>query len=213
MDQRPLDDTSFASAVAELAARDPVLASSIGRNGAPPFWTRPAGFPTLVLLVLEQQVSLASGRATYARLDEATSIDPERIVAAADGVLRAAGLSRQKERYVRGLARSVVDGELRLDELAALDDDAARALLVAQVGVGPWTADCYLLAALRRPDVWPAGDRALQVAAAEVAELDEIPGAAALTGVAERWRPWRAVAARILWHDYLTRRGRVASPV
>jgi DNA-3-methyladenine glycosylase II len=213
MDQRPLDDASFVAAVAELAERDPVLASAVRRNGAPPFWTRPAGFPTLVLLVLEQQVSLASGRATYDRLDEATGIDPERVVAAADGVLRAAGLSRQKERYVRGLARAVVDGDLRLDEVAELDDAAARAALVAQVGVGPWTADCYLLAALRRPDVWPAADRALQVAAAEVAGLDEVPGAIALTEMAERWRPWRAVAARILWHDYLNRRNRVAAPV
>lgn len=208
MGPSPLDPAAFAAAVAELTGRDPDLAAVITDHGPPPFWTRPAGFATLVLLILEQQVSLESGRATFDRLQAATGADPAGILAAADGQLRGAGLSHQKERYVRALAGAVSSGRLDLDDVARRSDEEARAALVAEIGIGGWTADCYLLAALRRPDIWPTGDRALQVAAAEVMGLEEIPGPRRLTDLGERWRPWRAVAARLLWHAYLTRRGR-----
>ena len=203
-----LDATGFASAVDDLARLDRDLAAIVDRHGRPPFWVRPPGFATIVLLVLEQQVSLASARATYDRLDAAVGIGPESIAATPDGVMRRAGLSRQKERYVRELATAVLTNGLDLDGIGELPDDQARVALVAQLGIGTWTADAYLLAALRRPDIWPVGDRALQVAAAEVKGLDEIPGPVALTVLAEPWRPWRSVAARLLWHDYLCRRGR-----
>jgi DNA-3-methyladenine glycosylase II len=203
-----LDATGFASAVDDLARLDRDLAAIVDRHGRPPFWVRPPGFATMVLLVLEQQVSLASARATYDRLDAAVGIGPESIAATPDGVMRRAGLSRQKERYVRELATAVLTNRLDLDGIGELPDDQARVALVAQLGIGTWTADAYLLAALRRPDIWPVGDRALHVAAAEVKGLDEIPGPVALTELAEPWRPWRSVAARLLWHDYLCRRGR-----
>jgi DNA-3-methyladenine glycosylase II len=203
-----LDAASFDTAVARLARQDRDLAGIVEHHGPPPFWFRPPGFPTLILLVLEQQVSLASARATYDRLDVAVGVTPASIAATPDGIMRRAGLSRQKERYARLLAASVIDGSLDLDTIGRLPDDAAKAALVAQVGVGSWTADAYLLAALGRPDVWPVGDRALQVAAAEVKGLPGIPDAVELTELAEPWRPWRSVAARLLWHDYLSRRGR-----
>jgi DNA-3-methyladenine glycosylase II len=203
-----VDAAGFDAAVARLARLDADLAGIVERHGPPPFWFRPPGFPTLILLVLEQQVSLASARATYDRLDAAVGVTPASIAATPDGIMRRAGLSRQKERYVRLLAAAVIDGSLDLDGIERLPDDEAKAALVGQVGVGSWTADAYLLAALGRPDVWPVGDRALQVAAAEVKGLPEVPSAAALTELAEPWRPWRSVAARLLWHDYLSRRGR-----
>jgi DNA-3-methyladenine glycosylase II len=203
-----LDAAGFDTAVARLTRHDRDLAGIVERHGPPPFWYRPPGFPTLVLLVLEQQVSLASARATYDRLDAAVGVAPTSIAATPDGVMRQAGLSRQKERYVRLLAAAVTDGSLDLDAIGRLPDDEAKAALVAQVGVGSWTADAYLLAALGRADVWPVGDRALHVAAAEVKGLAAIPDATALTELAESWRPWRSVAARLLWHDYLSRRGR-----
>jgi DNA-3-methyladenine glycosylase II len=204
----PLDAIGFPRRIASLARADADLARVVSEYGVPPFWARPAGFATLVLLVLEQQVSLESGRATFDRLTAATGGTPERILAAADGELRRAGLSRQKERYVRELAASVTSGRLDIDGLAVRSDEEARSALLAQIGIGPWTADCYLLAALRRPDVWPVGDRALQVAVAEVKRLPAVPGAVELLDLGERWRPWRSVAARLLWHGYLSRRGR-----
>jgi DNA-3-methyladenine glycosylase II len=204
-----LDGASFDAAVDRLTAQDPDLGRIVIDHGPPPFWCRPPGFATLVLLVLEQQVSLASARATYDRLEQAVGITPASLVATPDGVMRTAGLSRQKERYVRLLADAVIMGDLDLGAVERLPDDEAKSALVSQIGIGPWTADAYLLAALGRPDVWPVGDRALKVAAAEVKRLPEVPGPIALTDLAEPWRPWRSVAARLLWHDYLSRRGRI----
>jgi DNA-3-methyladenine glycosylase II len=130
-----LDSKSFPRRVASLARDDADLARVVDEYGLPPFWARPAGFATLVLLVLEQQVSLESGRATFDRLVAATGGTPEGVLAAADGELRRAGLSRQKERYVRDLAASVTSGRLDINGLAAESDEDARAALLAQVGI------------------------------------------------------------------------------
>lgn len=203
-----LDLAGFDDAVKRLAEQDRDLRRIVDDHGHPPFWARPPGFATMVLLLLEQQVSLASARATFDRLERAVGLDPKEIVATPDGLMRRVGLSRQKERYVRELASAILTGAVDLDAIGRLPDDEAKVALVAQIGIGPWTADAYLLAALRRPDIWPVGDRALQVAAAEAKGLDEIPGPVTLTALAEPWRPWRSVAARLLWHDYLSRRGR-----
>lgn len=200
--------------VTELAQRDARLRDVVDAIGPPPPWERPPGFPTLVLFVLEQQVSLASARAAFRRLEEAIGeITPPSIAGASDSVLRDAGVSRQKNRYIRGLAAAVMDGSLDLHGLSGMPDDQAVAALTAITGIGPWTAEVYLLACLHRPDVWPAGDRALQVSAAEVLQLDEIPGPEALREIGEPWRPHRSAAARILWHAHLTRRGRGTAPV
>jgi DNA-3-methyladenine glycosylase II len=204
-----LDEAGFLDAVDRLCDGDPMLAAAVERHGTPDFWTRPPGFATLVLFVLEQQVSLASARAAYDRLVSRTGgVTPHSIMSSTDDELRADGFSRQKTRYVRLLAEDTLTGELDLDGLAGLPDDDARDRLLALTGIGPWTADVYLLSCLRRPDVWPVGDRALQVGTAELLALDDVPSSAELAAVGERWKPLRSAAARIVWHSYLTARGR-----
>jgi DNA-3-methyladenine glycosylase II len=196
-------------AVGELAARDPDLRGIVERFGKPPMWDRPPGFATLAHIVLEQQVSLASAQAAFDRLGAAVDVvTPKRFLELDDPTLLAIGFSRQKTRYVRNLAQAVASGALDLDRLTGLADEDVHLALVAQTGVGPWTASIYLLMALRRPDVWPATDIALAAAVAEVRRLERRPDADQMQALAEAWRPWRSVAARLFWHDYLSRRGR-----
>jgi DNA-3-methyladenine glycosylase II len=204
-----LDETSFASAAAELCDADPDLAEIVARHGLPCFWQREPGFPTLVILILEQQVSLASAKAAYDRLAARLgSVTPSGVLASRDEELRADGFSRQKARYVRALSTALGDGSLDLDEVASVEDEAARTALVALPGIGAWTAECYLLSALRRPDVWPTGDIALQEGARRARRLDTRPSALELETIGEAWRPHRATAARLLWHLYLSDRAR-----
>ena len=192
-------------AVAELGARDPDLAAVVGRYGPPPLWARRPGFSTLVRIILEQQVSLRSARAAYARLQAvAGRVTPARVASIPERELRAAGLTRQKAAYCRGLAQSIVAGGLDLGALDRLPDDEVRSSLVELPGVGPWTADIYLLIALGRPDVWPRGDLALARAIQRVKRLRRAPGEERMSRIARAWSPWRAVAARILWHHYLS---------
>jgi DNA-3-methyladenine glycosylase II len=204
---RVLDDESFAAAAAVLCDGDPDLAAIVARHGLPDFWAREPGLPTLVLLILEQQVSLASARAAYDRLvTRLGGLSTAGILASTDAELRADGFSRQKARYVRLLSSAIEDGTLDLDAVATMDDEAARAALVALTGVGPWTAEVYLLSALRRPDTWPVGDIALQEGARRARRLDTRPSPDELTVIGEAWRPHRATAARLLWHLYLSDR-------
>lgn len=209
----PSGQETFAAIANELIASSAALAAVVADHGMPTFWSRPPGFRSLVLLILEQQVSLASGAAAYRRLrDRVRQVTPATVLACTPEELRADGVSRQKDRYLRALADAVLDGALDLDELHDLDDDAARRALVALPGIGPWTADVYLLACLGRSDLWPVGDRALQVAVAEAMDLATIPDPRRLEHLGEDWRPHRSTAARILWHGYLARRGRVETP-
>jgi len=210
---RVLDRDGFAVVADGLVADDPTLAAVVADHGMPPFWSRPPGFRSLVLLILEQQVSLASGAAAYRRLrDRVRTVTPVAVLACSPEDLRADGISRQKDRYLRALAEAVEGDDLDLDALEWLDDDAVRRALIALPGIGPWTADVYLLACMGRPDLWPVGDRALQVAAAEALGLTTVPDPVSLEALGERWRPHRSTAARILWHGYLGRRGRVETP-
>ncbi len=205
--RRALTNASYTEAVAELSARDPALGDVVETWGVPPRWKRPQGFPTLVLLILEQQVSLASAKATFARLEErAGAVEPDAILALGEERMKEAGLSRQKARYVHGLAEAVAGGTLDFRKLGRADDEAVRAALIPIKGIGDWTVDIYLLSALQRPDVWPARDLALQEAARAVRGLDARPDEAAMKEIGEAWRPWRSVAARILWHRYLNTR-------
>jgi DNA-3-methyladenine glycosylase II len=215
-----LDKAALLDAVRDLGERDPALRSVVARYGPPPLWAREPGFPTLVLLILEQQVSLASARAAYDRLQAMTGDPPtpETLLTLADDELLAAGFSRQKTRYARALAVAVRDGSLDLDRLAALEDDGVDAALTALPGIGPWTATIYRLMVLGRPDAWPIHDIALAQAYAELHGLAVRPRPDDMTELAEGWRPWRAVAARILWHQYLSvraerRSARAASAV
>ena len=170
------------------------------------------GFPTLVLLILEQQVSLASAKAAYDRLaSRIGEVTPEGVLRTTDEELRADGFSRQKNRYVRALSTAIVERSLDLDVVASLDDDGVRTALVALPGIGPWTAEVYLLSALRRPDTWPIGDIALQEAARRARGLAERPSPDELDRIGEAWRPHRASAARLLWHLYLSEPRRIPS--
>jgi DNA-3-methyladenine glycosylase II len=207
-----LTEASLRRGVETLTRSDADLARVVERHGPPPLWSREPGFPTLVHIILEQQVSLASARAAFGRLLAfASPLTPESFLALDDETLRASYFSRQKAVYCRGLARMIVEGELDLAALHSMDDAEARAALTRVRGVGPWTADIYLLMALGRPDVWPAGDLALAVAAREVKGLASRPTPEELERLAERWRPLRAVAARLLWQHYLSRTSRRAA--
>ena len=204
----PLTEGRLLEGVAVLTAQDADLAAVVHRWGPPPLWAREPGFPTLVHIILEQQVSLASARAAFDRLLALTTpLTPTRFLELDDATLRAVGFSRQKTGYSRHLAQAIVTGAFDIDGLAALPDDAARTALVARKGIGPWTADIYLLMCLGRPDVWPVGDLALQVAMQSIKGLAQRPTVVAMEKIGEAWRPWRAVAARLLWHHYLRERG------
>jgi DNA-3-methyladenine glycosylase II len=205
---RPLTVRTLRRAARELGAADPQLGGSVERYGPPPLWSRDPSYATLVHLILEQQVSLASAQAAFDRLRAALdgSVEPEPLLRLTDEELRAIGFSRQKAGYARTLASAMLDG-FDLGALAAMPDDEVRHALIAMPGIGPWTADIYLTMCLLRPDVWPHGDLALATSARDLLDLDERPTFADLGQIAERWHPYRAVAARILWHDYLQRRG------
>jgi len=190
-----------------LAGRNRDLARIYAEYGTPPTWFREPGFATLVHIILEQQVSLASARAAYKRLlSLATPLTPERFLALDDRQLKGAGFSRQKMLYGRHLAEAVSRGTLSLETFGRLDDPEVKAALMSVKGIGAWTADIYLLMSLRRRDVWPAGDLALAVAVQELKRLPSRPTPLELAACAERWRPWRAIAARLLWNYYLKRR-------
>jgi DNA-3-methyladenine glycosylase II len=203
--QKRLTRARLLEGVEALAAADPQLGGVVSRFGPPPLWTRKPGYAALVQIVLEQQVSLAYGRSTFARLREACGeVTAERVAGLPAPALRAAGVSRQKASYCLGIARHIVDRSLDLKALGRADDGAVRERLMRIRGIGPWTANIYLMTALGRPDVWPDGDLALAVAAQQVKNLRERPDTRRLREMAERWAPWRTVAARILWHHYLS---------
>lgn len=205
-----LDSPSFTEACELLAEEDDALGRVIERRGMPEFWARDPGFPTLVWLILEQQVSLESGAAMYKRLHELTgSITPANLAGLGAGEMREIGVTRQKVSYLSTLALSILEGQLDLDSLDSLPLHAARDTLLRIKGIGPWTADAYLLSALRHPDVFPVGDRALQVGTAETLGLGDTPDPDELEIISEPWKPIRAAAARIIWHGYLADRGRV----
>jgi DNA-3-methyladenine glycosylase II len=192
-----------------LSARDPDLRAVVTQFGPPPLWARRPGFATLVQIVLEQQVSLASARATYGRLrDTWGDITAERFATLTAAQVQSAGVTRQKAGYCLGIAQQIIDGSLDLRRLGRADDEEVRARLVEIRGIGPWTADIYLLMALLRPDVWPDGDIALVTAAHQIKRLRRRPDTQRLRRLAASWAPWRSVAARILWHHYLSTRGR-----
>ncbi len=199
-----LTKASFERAVRHLCVVDSGLAEIVAAVGPPPFWVRPAGFQTLIQIILEQQVSLASAMATFDRLlTLAGDLTPARMLELGDDELRKAGFSRQKTRYCRIAASAVRDGELDLNELSHLGDEAVRQKLTSLTGIGPWTADVYLQMALRRPDIWPIGDVALQTAVQRFSGLQEKPNADEMAAAGESWRPFRTAAAYILWHGYL----------
>ena len=200
-----LTSQSFEEAIGALIDRDRDLASVVARHGPPGIMRRESGYATLVLLILEQQVSLASAKATFERLSAtAGDLTPEILSALSDEQFRGAGVSRQKTRYIRCLGQCVLDETLSLERLAIAGDDEVRERLTSITGIGPWTADIYLLTCLMRPDIWPVGDIALQAAVRDVKRLEHRPDRDTLDAMGEQWRPWRSVATRIFWHYYLS---------
>lgn len=188
-----------------LADRDPDIRHIRDTVGYPPLWARRPGFATLVHIILEQQVSLASAKAAFDRLVAHTDpLTPESLLPISDAQMKRIGFSRQKTRYARILATAIQSGELDCKRLNALDDDAVRAELTKLVGIGRWTADIYLLMILLRPDVWPLGDIALANTMRMLKRLPDRPDNDRQLKIAEAWRPYRAVAARCLWHYYLS---------
>jgi DNA-3-methyladenine glycosylase II len=191
-----------------LASRDATLAGIHQRLGAPPMWGRRPGFATLVRIILEQQVSLASARTLYGRLESHLGgVTAERVARASVAGLRDFGLTRQKAAYCHGLALRIQDGRLDLAAAARGPDAAGRDALLAVPGLGPWSVDIYYLMALRRPDVWPTGDLALAVALRELTHKRRLHTADEQRRLARRWTPWRSVAARMIWAHYLEARG------
>ena len=204
---KPLTQKSITLAARELAARDKTLAGIFATYGDPPLWRRATGFATLVHIILEQQVSLKSARSMLMRLEAAVQpFTPLRFLELGDTYLRSLGVTRQKSAYLLDLSSSIVNGDLSFTKLSRMSDDEARLALTRVKGIGSWSADVYLLMAMRRADIWPAGDLALAVAMQELMGLSTRPGPLELERLAEQWRPHRAVAARMLWQYYLGRR-------
>ncbi len=205
LDPARLTLEALAEAAEALAARDRDLARIYRLHGVPPMWGRRPGFVTLLRIVLEQQVSLVSARSMFERLK--ANIQPftaERFIEAGESYLRSLGVTRQKAHYCVQVARGFNDG--RLDKLSRMNDEDAHAALLGIKGVGPWTANIYLLMALRRADIWPDGDVALATAVSKLRKLNTRPSFIELAQIAENWRPYRSIAARMLWQYYLAER-------
>ena len=187
-----------------LAEKDSTLAFVYENHGAPPLWKRGEYFSTLVHIILEQQVSLASALAAFNKLQEKIGdITPEAVLKLSDEELRSAYFSRQKSVYVRELAKAVSSGKLDLQKLNKLSDENVKEKLTQIKGIGRWTADIYLLMAMARPDIMPKGDLALHIAWQKLTKSENRPNSEEFQIIAEKWKPLRSVAARLLWHFYL----------
>ncbi|NDJ21558.1 DNA-3-methyladenine glycosylase 2 family protein [Nostoc sp. B(2019)] len=202
-----LNNQNFAYGLKVIASRDSDLADILQSLGYPPLWVREPGFATLIQIILEQQVSLASAKAVFERLQQSLlPITPERFLTLNDDQIKKIGFSRQKALYGRLLAESIITGQLDLLTLSGMDDEDVRSVLKKSKGIGDWTVDIYLLMALRRPDSLPKGDLGLALAIQKVKRLQQRPTPQEIESIAENWRPWRALATRLLWHYYLSER-------
>lgn len=207
----PLTETSLSHAAKLLASRDNDLAAILRKYGPPPLWARRPGFSTLVKIILEQQVSLKSAAALFARLKKNTSpFHPARVIELGEPHLKSMGVTRQKTAYCLHLAESLSEKRLVLRKLSGMTDADAKAALMEIKGIGSWSAEVYLLMVLRRPDIFPATDLALITAITELKQLSTRPDSNQLLQMAEAWRPYRSVAARMLWQYYLATRGKNA---
>jgi len=192
----------------KLARADKHLHLIIKEHGHPPMWTRPATFQSLILFILEQQVSLAAAYAAFKKLRERTGyVTPAKILSLNDAELRACYFSRQKIIYARELANAVQSKQLNLKKISSAHEDEVRHELKKIKGIGDWTVDVYLMHALQRTDLFPLGDIALVNSLKEVKQLHPHTTKDELLAIAEPWRPYRTIAAMILWHSYIQKRG------
>lgn len=202
------DKNNFYFYCDKLAKKDTALKGIIAEHGYPPMWTRPATFQTLILTILEQQVSLASAYAAFKKLKEKTGfVTPAKILRLSDEDLRACYFSRQKIVYAKELANAIISKQIILKKFSIADDDAIRESLIKIKGIGHWTVDVYLMHALQRTDLFPLGDIALVNSLKEVKQLPKDISKEEMLLIAEPWRPYRTVAAMILWHSYIKKRG------
>ncbi len=202
-----LSEQNLTKACEELAKSDADLAFIFQTYGTPPLWAREANFATLIHIILEQQVSLASAASAFNKLKERLGeITPENVLKLSDEELKACYFSRQKTVYARELSKAILDGSLNLKSLEKLPDAEAKHELKKIKGIGDWTADIYLLMALLRADVMPKGDLALHVAWKRLKKLEHAPRSDEFQQIAEKWKPFRAAAARLLWHFYLSQK-------
>jgi DNA-3-methyladenine glycosylase II len=199
--------SNFHSICDTLARKDKELAAVIKQYGYPPMWTRPNSFETLVHFILEQQVSLASALAALEKLRERIIlITPGRLILLSDVELRACYFSRQKIIYVKSLARAIIDNQINLKEIETLSDRQVREKLIALKGIGNWTIDVYLMFVLRHTDIFPVGDLAVRNAVINVKGMAKDVSKEKILDLAKIWKPYRTVAAMILWHYYLQTR-------
>ncbi len=199
------------AALDRLVVLDPDMARVLERAGPLPWRTRTPGFPGLLQAIVAQLISNQAAAAIWGRVRAIPgALEPETLLSLPEDTLRAAGLSRPKVGHARSLATAFMDGTLNTAALAALDDATAIKTIVSVKGLGPWTAEIYLLFALGRLDVFPAGDVALAAAAAELKALPARPAPVALRALAGMWAPYRSLAARLLWHHWRYLTGRPA---
>ncbi len=204
---KSLNEKLLNIAVKELSIADADLKYIFNKYGAPPLWDREEGFHTLIRIILEQQVSLKSAEATYNKLfAEANPLTPQKFLEFSDTQLKSFGFSRQKTSYSRNVANTIFEGHLDLTALPKMEIEEVKSELMKIKGIGNWTSDIYLLMVLKRPDVWPSGDLALAVAIQKIKNLDNRPNNDEMKEISKNWKPWRAVAARMLWHFYLNNR-------
>lgn len=202
---KPLNKQLLAAACRSLAGSDKDLAGVYETYGTPPLWDRPQGFDTLLRIILEQQVSLASARACFDKLCiHLGKLTPNGLLTLNDAELKTIGFSRQKTEYARHLAEAVLEKKIDFDGLTILPDADVKIELTKLKGVGEWTSDIYLIMAMLRPDVMPRGDIALHTAWQRLTKTENRPGSDEFLQIAERWKPFRSSAARLLWHFYLS---------
>ena len=195
-----LNARSFPRYATALAAQYPELDAVVRRWGLPAFWCRSAGIESLFRIILEQQISFLAARSLARRVkDSLGGLTARRVYGAGQDGLRSLGLSRQKARYCHELARAVVERRLSIAGLSRMSDEDAIETLCMQPGIGPWSAAIYLMSALKRIDVWAPGDLALHRGVEDLFPGDDV---SALAQTGDRWQPWRAVAARLVWHHY-----------
>ena len=205
---RTFDTSSFRQICRKLAKQDQDLNNIILQYGFPPMWTRPASFQTLILTILEQQVSLASAYAAFKKLKAKIGfVTPAKILSLTDKELRACYFSRQKIIYARELANAIQSKKIQLKRLTLLHDQGIRVEMIKLKGIGHWTIDVYLMHALQRTDLFPLGDIALVNSLKEVKQLSKDISKDEMLAIAEPWRPYRTIAAMILWHSYIQKRG------
>ncbi len=204
---KPLDDHQINRACIRLSRDHTEMERVYNTYGAPPLWDRPTGFGTLLNIILEQQVSLASAKACFDKLAaHLGEVTPANLLDLDDAALKTIGFSRQKTAYARHLSEAIIEKHIDLDALHKLPDAEVKGELTKLKGVGEWTSDVYLLMAMLRPDVMPRGDIALHAAYQNLTGAEKRPGSDDFLQIAEKWRPFRSVAARLLWHYYLSER-------